>query len=344
MHGGLRLQWQSGDFTKWTGRRKRGPMVEPIRRTVAHADGEISYLEWENSGPALHFAHATGFNAETYRSLLQPLSDRFHIYASDARGHGLSSLGIRPGLAGGWAVFRDDLLAFLQACGAPPAILAGHSMGAISSIMAASVEPERVRALALIEPVLVPAAAWRKAQWKSMLGLQRGAGLAERAAKRRDRFESSDAAFAGYRGRGAFATWPDEMLRDYLAGGLLPAAEGVRLACGPWWEAEVFRSTPLRMDRLAALLRCPITLLYGGQSDTCPEEESLRFARKHGRTRRVRVAKATHFLPMEYPDLVDTEILRIADTIDLLHSICPGGAGDENSAAAAQAASFILEK
>ncbi len=318
-------------------------MIEPVRKTVALADGEISYLEWGTSGPALHFAHATGFNAETYRSLLQPLSEHFHIYASDTRGHGSSTLGTRAGLARGWTVFRDDLLAFLQACSLPSVILAGHSMGAISSVMAASVKPERVRALALIEPVLVPAAAWRKARWKRMMGLQRDAGLAERAAKRRDTFESHDAAFAAYRGRGAFATWPDEMLHDYLAGGLLPAADGVRLACEPWWEADVFRSTPLHVERLAPLLRCPVTLLYGGQSGTCPEEEVLRFARKHGRTRRVRVAKATHFLPMEYPELVGTEILRIAETIDLLHGICPGGGG-KNSSAAAQAASFILEK
>ena len=41
----------------------------------------MSTLEWENDGPALHFAHANGFNAQTYQSLLQPLSGRFHIHA-----------------------------------------------------------------------------------------------------------------------------------------------------------------------------------------------------------------------------------------------------------------------
>ncbi len=44
-------------------------------------------------------------------------------------------------------------------------------------------------------------------------------GLAERAEKRRDAFASLDEAFALYRGRGAFKTWPDETLRDYLSGG-----------------------------------------------------------------------------------------------------------------------------
>ena len=56
------------------------------------AGGEVSYLEWENSGPALHFAHANGFNAETYRRLLQPLASLFHIFALDMRGHGFTTL------------------------------------------------------------------------------------------------------------------------------------------------------------------------------------------------------------------------------------------------------------
>jgi pimeloyl-ACP methyl ester carboxylesterase len=63
-------------------------MTEPVRKTVALPDGDVSCLEWPGNGTPLHFAHATGFNAETYRSLLQPLAETFHIFAGDARGHG----------------------------------------------------------------------------------------------------------------------------------------------------------------------------------------------------------------------------------------------------------------
>ncbi|HEY5337883.1 MAG TPA: alpha/beta hydrolase, partial [Rhizomicrobium sp.] len=59
-------------------------------------------------------------------------------------------------------------------------------------------------------------------------------------------------------------------------------------------------------------LRCPVTIIYGGLSNTCSDAEAARFARNHAGTRRVRVAKATHFLPMEYPDVVRSEIARIA--------------------------------
>ena len=131
-------------------------MNAPARRILPLSDGNISYLEWEGSGPTFHFAHATGFNAETYVPLLAPLADKLRILASDARGHGFTTLPTGPGVARNWAIYREDLAKFLAATIKAPAILAGHSMGATVSAMIAAAFPDRVKALILIEPVLPP--------------------------------------------------------------------------------------------------------------------------------------------------------------------------------------------
>lgn len=131
-------------------------MNAPARRILPLSDGNISYLEWEGSGPTFHFAHATGFNAETYVPLLAPLADKLRILASDARGHGFTTLPTGPGVARNWAIYREDLAKFLAATTKAPAILAGHSMGATVSAMIAAAFPDRVKALILIEPVLMP--------------------------------------------------------------------------------------------------------------------------------------------------------------------------------------------
>jgi len=317
-------------------------MEEAHRKQATLASGALSYLDWPAPGPVLHFAHATGFNSETYRALLQPLSDSFHVVASDARGHGFTSLETRPGLARGWTVFRDDLLAFLQASAASPVLLAGHSMGAVSSLLAAAEFPERVRGLVLVEPVLFSIPLWEQAL--ALIGVHRKNALAAGALRRRETFDSRDAVFNAYRGRGIFITWPDEMLRDYIAGGFLPDVDGtVRLACPPWWEAEIYRSAPAGLDRLAPRIRCPVTLLHGAKSSACPQNEAVRFAKRQRRTRRICVPKAGHFLPMEYPELVRDEIRRMVETLDLLHGIRPGAVAEERPMEG-QAASFILEK
>jgi pimeloyl-ACP methyl ester carboxylesterase len=289
-------------------------MNEPQRETMKLWDGEVSYLEWALRAPALLFSHATGFNAQTYRSLLQPLSDRFQIYATDARGHGFTSLPALPGTAKDWTIYRDDMVRFLDGLDGRPMILAGHSMGATTSMMAALHRPDLVRALVLIEPVFVPAK-WNWVHVRRRLQFWKGDdGLADRAARRRDTFDSLESAEEAYRGRGAFRTWPPAMLNDYVKGGFLPVEYDprVHLACKPAWEAETFRSTPFGVTSLATRLRCPVTIIYGGLSNTCSDAEARRFAQNHAGTRRVRIGKATHFLPMEYPDVVRSEIARIA--------------------------------
>ncbi len=289
-------------------------MSEPQREAMKLWDGEVSYLEWALRAPALLFSHATGFNALTYRTLLQPLSDRLQIYATDARGHGFTSLPAVPGSAKDWTIYRDDTIRFLDGLDGRPMILAGHSMGATASVLAALHRPDLVRALVLVEPVFAPAKwSWPYIQRRLQFG-KGGNILAERAEKRRDTFDSIESAEASYRGRGAFKTWPQIVLGDYLRGGLLPVEGDARLhlACKPAWEAETFRSVPLGVTSLATRLRCPVTIIYGGLSDACSDAEARRFARNHAGTRRVRIAKATHFLPMEYPDVVRSEITRIA--------------------------------
>lgn len=292
-------------------------MIEPVRKTIAVPDGEVSLLEWLSEGQTLHFAHATGFNAETYRSLLAPLAGRFHIFASDARGHGFTQLPANPRRRVPWSGYRDDLVRVLEAVSNEPIILAGHSMGATTSLMAAALMRDRVAAVVLVEPVMVPRIGWLLMRLPRWLRPNDPSGLADRAALRRDTFASFDAALAAYRGRGAFKSWREETLMDYLKGGLLidRATGGAKLACAPVWEAATFRAAMTGVAPYAAKLKCPLTVVYGTVNSTCGDAGARAIARKHREARIVRVEGASHFLPMERPDLVRHEIERFL-TVD----------------------------
>jgi len=286
-------------------------MTEPFRRTLELPDGNVSCLDWAGDGPPLHFAHATGFNAETYRGLLSPLAGRLHVVASDLRGHGLTTLPAVPGTAKGWAIYRDDLAVILDRLDLEPAILSGHSMGATVSLMAAALRPERVRGLVLVEPVMIPQFARLYQFFARLRGINPGPNLADKAEQRRDRFPSFEAALTSYTGRGAIRTWKTETLTDYLRGGLVPdpGGPGFILACKPQWEAETFRATPTGMAQLARHVKCPITLVYGTIASTCRESEARVFERAGAHV--VKAVGASHFLPMEYPDLLRHEIERM---------------------------------
>ncbi|MBU6473469.1 MAG: alpha/beta hydrolase [Alphaproteobacteria bacterium] len=285
-----------------------------MRKSRHMQDGAVSYLEWESDAPCLVFAHANGFNAETYKSILAPLSDRLRIIAIDQRGHGFTTLPTPPGFARQWLVFRDDLIRFLDGLGTGPVILAGHSLGGSASLMAAVARPDLVRGLVLVEPVLVPPRLAVPMHVSRLLRMGKPVlPIAQRALRRRANFESAEAMEALYRGRGAFKDWPEDMVHDYVAGGTLANGDGtVRLACAPRAEAEIFDSPHFGLYKLARRLRCPATLIRGTRDSTCAAPMAAAFQRLKPDARVLAVSGASHFLPMERPEIVREEILRIA--------------------------------
>ncbi len=290
-------------------------MAELLRKNMTLPDGDVSYLEAEADAPLLHFTHANGFNAETYRALLTPLQGRFRITAADMRGHGFSTLTAVPGMQAGWSIYGEDLAKVVAGLSPhAPVILAGHSMGAIASMMVAAKYPDRVRGLVLVEPVLMPRFA--RQMMRVMRWLRQtpppGTDLAAMALKRRAIFPSFEMALSAYRGRGAFKTWPDAVIADYLHGGLIPTGNGteMRLACDPKWESANFQTAPPGVARLAQQVRCPLTLIHAGNGTAKAREVQI-VARGHGSARLVPVPGTTHFLPMERPDVVQDEMERM---------------------------------
>jgi pimeloyl-ACP methyl ester carboxylesterase len=288
----------------------------PVRKSFDFADGSISFLEWNGpcGAPVLLFAHANGFNAGTYRSILEPLADAFRVIAIDMRGHGMTALPTDPRLIRGWKIYRDDLLRVVGRLGDCDVVLAGHSLGASASLMAAAQGPASIKAVVLAEPVLPPFALSLRALVARLTG--REEKMLPRvgpARRRRGAFETRAQAVAGFRGRGAFKTWPDDrVLADYIEGGTVPEADGVRLACAPSWEAANFSVFPFGLSSLAGRIDRALTILIAQQHSSAVKSEidAIRRARPDGRI--VRVDGTTHFLPMERPDVLRAEIVATA--------------------------------
>lgn len=279
------------------------PDASPARRrTIAVPGGEMAALEF---GPAdrpldVLFLHANGFCASTYRSILAPLGDRLRILAVDQRGHGRTALRAVPFETNVWRGYSDDLLALLTALGETPTVLSGHSMGGTACLLATAQQPDAARRLVLFDPVIITP---ERAALFGDDGIK-ASPLAQGALRRRATFPSREAAFEGYRGRGAFKTWTDEMLADYLLDGLVADGEGgMRLACAPEWESANF-STP-SPDAVAGIpgIAAPIRILKAEHASTAQFERYEDGILASGATIEV-IPGTSHFLPMERPDLV----------------------------------------
>jgi pimeloyl-ACP methyl ester carboxylesterase len=273
--------------------------------------GEMAVLDFgDPARPVdLVFAHANGFNAYAYRTLLQPLSGALRIWAPDLRGHGRTRLPAQAQGRRSWKDHRDDLIALLDAIEGPPVALAGHSIGGTSGLLAAAERPERVSRLLLLDPVI-----WRR-EMMLVMNLPLIGRLADRnpivagTRKRRALFDSREQALKAYRGRGAFKGWSDMMLADYLVDGLIETDRGFELTCAPAWEASNYAAQAHNPWR--ALRRFPgrIRILKAESGRLCAVPTTTPDA---SRLQVESVAGGGHLFPMTHPDIMRDALLDVA--------------------------------
>src|SRR5260370_25976384 len=107
-------------------------------------------------------------------------------------------------------------------------------MGGHSLALAAAIAPEAFAELILIDPVILPLAAY--------IGRRREPHFAR---KRRNQWASPDEMFERFQGRLPFSDWDPVVLRDYCDYGLVRVAEGYALACPPEIEASIYEASGL---------------------------------------------------------------------------------------------------
>ena len=247
----------------------------PRRLTVPVANrwgaGEMAVLDFgdEKRPVDLVFVHANGFNAATYRALLAPLSSSLRILAPDLRGHGGTRLPTDAAGRWSWADHRDDLIALLDSLSGPPVALAGHSMGATSSLLAAAERPDKVSRMVLFDPVILPRPWVAAFQLPLLRRLPRHYPLVLNALRRRDVFDSRQQAMDAWRGRGAFKGWPEMMLADYVGDAFVEAGDGVTLACTPAWEAANYAAQSHDPWRALQRIDRPVHILKAERGSTC---------------------------------------------------------------------------
>ena len=284
------------------------------RFTVAFAEGETSAMRFGADGPPdLVLLHATGFNAGTYRPILEALGTQFRVVAIDQRGHGRCKLAARPERLRSWADYVEDFLTLGKNLwgDAPPPVLAGHSMGGAVALMATARRPALADRLVLLDPVMPSNRLALLAMW--LLPLRARIDripIAQGAARRRARFATRADAIASYRGRGAFATWDAAFLEAYVQDGFKDTDDGdVTLSCAPLWEAATFAGLRVNVAGALGRLKRPALILRAGRGSALRVSDERLLALNPNLGLET-VSGTTHFLPMEVPNLVCERLTR----------------------------------
>ncbi|WP_213000768.1 alpha/beta fold hydrolase [Winogradskya consettensis] len=95
--------------------------------------------------------HGLGESTHDWENVLPDLAADHYVWAVDLRGHGSSP---HPGTYS-FELMRDDVLAFLDTHAIGPCVMIGHSMGGLTALLLAELDPSRLTHL-ILEDVAAP--------------------------------------------------------------------------------------------------------------------------------------------------------------------------------------------
>lgn len=285
------------------------PLVDVVQAASTHRvtsfDGaELAVLEWPGDQNSILLAHATGFHKELWAPVVIALRARgvsATLLAADMRGHGDSD---QPSELSWWDYGRDVTAIMRALSGDGVAVGVGHSLGGGAVLGAELLSPGTFAGIVLADPAAM------SGDFLRLQDQRFGNPWAEGARRRRDRYPSKEAALENFSSKQVFAAWTDGLVALYSEFGLDDSSGEAILKCSPEWEAMTFSCSDMTelWPRLPEV-GCPITLITGQESVTHAADHARESA-LHMRARHVRLPGIGHFIPMEAPEWVATEVAR----------------------------------
>ncbi|HEY5336132.1 MAG TPA: alpha/beta hydrolase [Mycobacteriales bacterium] len=248
------------------------------------------------TGPHILVCHATGLCGRAYERLAATLSETFHVWALDARGHGDT-----PAPADGdfsWDGMVRDVAAAAAAIGDRAIHVVGHSMGGAAALAAEARSPGTFASAYVYEPIImVPTAARPTTN-----------PLADGARKRRNVFDSREAALWRFATRPPLNGWESGSLAAYVLHGFADEPDGtVRLKCTGENEARTFEASGAITTDLVASVSVP-TLVVCGEPSTplAGMAQAVAAVLPNGELRTH--PELGHFGPLQAPSVIGSEI------------------------------------
>jgi 3-oxoadipate enol-lactonase len=262
---------------------------DPLVQVTLPTGATVGVTDSGGDGSVIVFSHGLLMNHTMFAPQVAALRDAYRIVTWDERGHGEAEHD------GNWTYWdsADDVLALLDHLDVEQAVLAGMSQGGFLSLRAALRQPERVRALVLLDtqagvedPAMAPLYEGMAASWAAEGPPQ----------------DTLDFAAAAILGPGA----DDESWKDQWA--LMPRHRAPQIM-----HPLVTRDD--LSDRLGEIA-CPVLVIHGDADASIPVEKAQALVDGlPGAVPLVLVPGAGHAANLTHPDVVNPPLRAFLDEL-----------------------------
>lgn len=257
----------------------------------------------DHTKPTLYFGHANAYPPGAYKQLIEPLLDKHQVVSYLQRALWQPSPHINT--IQSWHDLADDVIRFFDQQGLKNVIGVGHSLGAVTSFLAAQKRPDLFKALVMIESVVF-SRAFCGLNALMPKYLKKKVPIINKALNRPDQWENKKQAFAFHRRARAFKRVSDAVLWDFIEDGVVPKGNHLTLRYPKIWEAKCYASVTYFRNQLLTS-KLPILAFRGKHTDTVPADFWQKW-QGNPNHQLVECADASHLLPLERPEWLTPQI------------------------------------
>lgn len=246
----------------------------------------------------LHFAHANGFPAGSYRQLFAGLPAHYEIFALDQFAHN-PMFPVNDNLSNQVA----ELLDYMHRHLSEPVYAVGHSMGALLSFMAACEQPEMFKGVIMLDPPIASGAIrwlFKLAKMTPLIDKISPAGL---AAGRCQSWPLDTDLVSYFASKSLFRNFQQECIRDYVESAIIKKDESQVLSFRADVEAQIFRNVPHNIHKFYRKMQVPSYLITAQNSQVCKPTYMKHFM-QNTHIEHLIIPDVGHMFPLERPRLV----------------------------------------
>lgn len=250
------------------------------------------------SAPVIHFAHANGFPAASYKKMLDFLPDNFKVFARDKFGHDP----VFP-VNDNWENQVTELIQFVESNVDAAIYAVGHSFGGVISFMACCQRPDLFKGLIMLDPPIMTGPVAQIIRIIKKTPFIDKISPSGKSKIRKAFWSNDEEPLAYFKPKALFKDFDTECIQDYVDAATESTESGKKLSFQVDVETAIFRKVPHNINGYRHKLSCPAQLFTAQHTNVCFPALVERFMRQHQGLKHQVVPDVGHMFPFEKPQV-----------------------------------------